>query len=368
MGEHEDGDGASPRGDRAADSESGEGPRRRERGLPGRGVGEGLGDSDGVVDPPGVGIPSGEDSTTGDADRFAVKYDAPLPPSPSRPCSQPCSAADDLWREIISVLGWRPGTRLEWCKIGFNRVGTHKVVDMEDCPIATPIIRETLPEVRANVVHSFENNNSVLPSLVEYVREWIFAPFPDPSGSNANEGADAATPACAAGAGALTRPTHLLDAYCGAGFSQSRSALTSAPSRASSYRPSRSERRHEMRSQMRTLTLVSLGPENSTRPDPTPAARLQKSLFSPATPRTSSAPSPISFPPSQTVLLIDPPRKGCDEAFLEQLLRFGGAQDAGIILRGHTSGGKGKYVLESGRGLDLFPQTAHVERLVQDVA
>lgn len=40
----------------------------------------------------------------------------------------------------------------EWFSIGFNRVGTHKVIDIEDCPIATPVIRKTLPSVRANAI------------------------------------------------------------------------------------------------------------------------------------------------------------------------------------------------------------------------
>jgi hypothetical protein len=82
------------------------------------------------------------------------------------------------------------------------------------------------------------------------------------------------------------------------------------------------------------------------------------------------------FPPSQTVLLIDLPRKGCDDVFLRQLIEFGAgrvvyvscnvhtqARDVGWILRQPVvvGGGEKKYVLESLRGFDLFPQTAHVE-------
>ncbi|KAF8128510.1 hypothetical protein K438DRAFT_2000222 [Mycena galopus ATCC 62051] len=55
---------------------------------------------------------------------------------------------------------------------------------------------------------------------------------------------------------------------------------------------------------------------------------------------------PLSFLPSKTVFLIDPdpPQKGCDEPFLEQLLRFGSTHEQR----------KGKYVLESGHRLDMF--------------
>lgn len=74
------------------------------------------------------------------------------------------------------------------------------------------------------------------------------------------------------------------------------------------------------------------------------------------------------FPPEKTVVVIDPPRKGCDDKFIEQLLTFGPqtvvyvscnvhtqARDVGRIMK------TGGYRLESVRGFDLFPQTAHVE-------
>ena len=78
------------------------------------------------------------------------------------------------------------------------------------------------------------------------------------------------------------------------------------------------------------------------------------------------------FIPSKTVLVIDPPRKGCDENFIKQVLKFGcativyvscnvhtQARDVGRLVRG---GGEGRrYVVESLRGFDLFPQTAHIE-------
>ena len=92
------------------------------------------------------------------------------------------------------------------------------------------------------------------------------------------------------------------------------------------------------------------------------------------------------FPADETVIVIDPPRKGCDEAFISQLLTFGAgtvvyvscnvhtqARDVGKMVKGGAGGagagdGEGDgdgalyvYVLESIRGFDLFPQTAHVE-------
>lgn len=85
-----------------------------------------------------------------------------------------------------------------------------------------------------------------------------------------------------------------------------------------------------------------------------------------------------TFPRLRTALIIDPPRKGCDEAFLRQMLEFGAgtvvyvscnvhsqARDMEVILQGEVwlDGEKRKYVVESVRGLDLFPQTSHVESI-----
>jgi tRNA (uracil-5-)-methyltransferase len=81
----------------------------------------------------------------------------------------------------------------------------------------------------------------------------------------------------------------------------------------------------------------------------------------------------VPFPPDQTLLLIDPPRKGCSDDFLRQLLDFGPqrviyvscnvhtqARDVGVLVQGDSEG-KCRYEIESIRGFDFFPQTSHVE-------
>lgn len=88
-----------------------------------------------------------------------------------------------------------------------------------------------------------------------------------------------------------------------------------------------------------------------------------------------------SFPRDRTALIIDPPRKGTDARFIEQMVAFGAstvvyvscnvhtqARDVGVILQRSAEHAQGagagkKYVLESLCGLDLFPQTAHVEAI-----
>jgi len=78
----------------------------------------------------------------------------------------------------------------------------------------------------------------------------------------------------------------------------------------------------------------------------------------------------VAFPSEKTALLIDPPRRGCDEAFLSQLLAFAPkrvvyvscgpdtqARDLRILLD------SGAYALESVQPFDLFPQTRHIENI-----
>jgi tRNA (uracil-5-)-methyltransferase len=81
----------------------------------------------------------------------------------------------------------------------------------------------------------------------------------------------------------------------------------------------------------------------------------------------------VMFPNDETVVVIDPPRKGCDDNFLTQLLKFAPrrvvyvscnvhtqARDVGVLVRGMEEGGT-HYDIESLRGFDFFPQTGHVE-------
>ncbi|BCR97946.1 tRNA (uracil(54)-C(5))-methyltransferase [Aspergillus luchuensis] len=81
----------------------------------------------------------------------------------------------------------------------------------------------------------------------------------------------------------------------------------------------------------------------------------------------------VPYPPDQTLLVIDPPRKGCSDDFLRQLLAFGPrrvvyvscnvhtqARDVAVMVQGDAEK-KIRYEIESIRGFDFFPQTGHVE-------
>jgi tRNA (uracil-5-)-methyltransferase len=186
----------------------------------------------------------------------------------------------------------------------------------------------------------FQNNNSVLPSLTDYVQSRIF-----------DASADGPP------------PTHLVDAYCGAGLF----AITLSPHFA-------------------TVAGIELSADSIRAA--THNAELNDIPKSKISFRAGDAADIFrtvgDFPPRETVLLIDPPRKGCDEPFIKQLLAFRArtvvyvscnvhtqARDVGMVVKASMEDGRGRYVLESLRGFDLFPQTAHVEsvavlRLAED--
>ena len=70
---------------------------------------------------------------------------------------------------------------------------------------------------------------------------------------------------------------------------------------------------------------------------------------------------------ADSAVIVDPPRKGCDEAFLEQLHRFNPRRIVYVSCAPDTQARDLKYLCTLGwkviavRPFDLFPQTRHVE-------
>ncbi|KAI0319910.1 S-adenosyl-L-methionine-dependent methyltransferase [Amylostereum chailletii] len=301
----------------------------------------------------------------------------------------------------LQKRGALPGEgKPDWLKIGFNHIGRRHVMDIEECPIATPVLNETLKPMRENIATKiytykkgvslllrdsleiqetnadntvdslsdalekhvcitdhkatvrervgdrlfdyqagsfFQNNSSVLVPLTSYVRDAIFPTSTEPS--------------------ATEKPTHLVDAYCGAGLF----AIMLAPHFAHIAGIELSADSIRFATHNAALNQLPEGRCSFRAGD-------ASNIFDVV----------ADFPPQQTVLVIDPPRKGCDGNFIRQLLALRPktvvyvscnvhtqARDVGLILRGSEGEGegrsKGRYVLESLRGFDLFPQTAHVE-------
>lgn len=215
----------------------------------------------------------------------------------------------------------------------------------------------------------FQNNNSILKPFTDHIREKILPPA-----SSTSQAGDAGK-----------KPIkYLIDAYSGSGLF--------------------------------TITLSSLFPGGSIGIDiaekSIACARTNAALNGLAeagqcTFIAADAPrlfeSVAQFDPDETAVVLDPPRKGCDESFLRQLLGFAPrrvvyvscnvhtqARDVGFLVRGEVSGfmkgpeggggggdekmGEGeaggesegakkrtRYEIESLRGFDFFPQTGHVE-------
>jgi len=262
--------------------------------------------------------------------------------------------------------------------IGFLKQGTRfDILDVPQCPIATPEINGKLTEVRAKtqarlaageykrdstlllrhaqegvvtdydaVIHEvigsqpstlnpqpgaakplrlhflardfFQNNPFILPAFTGYVREQ------------------------AAGSGAK----FLVDAYCGSGLF----ALSCAPAFERVTGIELSE------------TSVKFATENAA------TNGIANAAF-----RAGDAAqifAGLDFPPADTAVVIDPPRKGCDELFLNQLFAFGPRAVVYVScdpatqmrdLKGFLTAG---YKLTAVQPFDLFPQTRHLECVI----
>ncbi|KAI4151331.1 MAG: hypothetical protein LQ340_003570 [Diploschistes diacapsis] len=179
----------------------------------------------------------------------------------------------------------------------------------------------------ANTAGSFfQNNNSILPTFTEYIRTQI-------------KQSSAAGPSL----------THLIDAYCGSGlFTISLSSLfESSIGIDISVASIDSAKKNAELNKVKNTTFIAAT-----------ASELFRSVKS---------------PPDQTAVVIDPPRKGCDESFLKQLLQFGPrtviyvscnvhtqARDVGVLVNGLEEA-EARYSIKSLQGFDFFPQTGHVE-------
>ena len=210
----------------------------------------------------------------------------------------------------------------------------------------------------------FQNNNSILPIFTDWIRKHILPP-PVPISKESDD-----------------RKTivSLLDTYSGSGLF----TITLSPLFRRSLGIDISPT--SIASALENLTLNSIPTESANF---LPAADASN-LFATAIEQ--------GFDPDETVVVIDPPRKGCDEGFVRQLRKFGPkrlcyvscnvhtqARDVGRLCeiadssiggyhkqvtnngladQSTTSNNQSrhrKYELERLQGFDFFPQTGHVE-------
>ena len=243
--------------------------------------------------------------------------------------------------------------------IGFLRQGTRfDIIDVPRCPIATEAINTRLAEVRTEV-HAkrqtytrgatlllrdasgvvttdydaivtetvgpvklrflardfFQNNPFILEAFTGYVREQ----------------------AAASGA------KYLVDAYCGSGLF----ALTAA---------SAFERVAGVEINESSIRFARENAEANDIRNATFQAGDAAAIF-----------AGLAFPSAETVVVIDPPRKGCDASFLAQLFAFRPRAvvyvscDPATQMRDLSHFLNAGYQLTAAQPFDLFPQTRHLE-------
>lgn len=246
--------------------------------------------------------------------------------------------------------------------IGFLKQGNRfEIVDVPQCPIATAAINARLTAVRTSV-HAkansyqrgatlllreasgevttdfdaiitetvgdlklrflardfFQNNPFILPAFTGYVRDQ----------------------AAASGA------RFLVDAYCGSGLF----ALASAP---------RFERVAGVELSESSIRFARTNATANGIANTTFLAADASRIF-----------AGLDFPPADTAVIIDPPRRGCDENFLQQLFAFGPRSvvyvscDPATQMRDLKNFLTHGYALTAVQPFDLFPQTRHLECVI----
>ncbi|HTX64128.1 MAG TPA: class I SAM-dependent RNA methyltransferase [Opitutaceae bacterium] len=196
----------------------------------------------------------------------------------------------------------------------------YDAVITEEIPLSPPPGGATAAPLRLNFLARdfFQNNPFLLPAFAAYVRDQA-----------------------AAGGARL-----LVDAYCGSGLF----ALAAAP---------RFERVAGVEVSESAVAFARANAAANGIGHTTFRAGAAAAIF-----------AGLDFPPADTAVIIDPPRKGCDEAFLDQLLAFAPRTVVYVScdpatqmrdLRRFTAAG---YVLTAVQPFDLFPQTRHLECVV----
>ncbi|WWC68240.1 uncharacterized protein I206_102163 [Kwoniella pini CBS 10737] len=299
------------------------------------------------------------------------------------------------------------GERKGWeLRIGFERKGRPGVMDIEECPIATPVLNRKMTEERKRVQETimsfqrgatlllrdslpnpnpiptsdspfssettskvetedhiaitnhklsvyekvgkyifsftagsfFQNNNSILIPLTEYVKEAIF-PVQETKKLK------------------VKLPNYLIDTYCGSGLFGI--TLNEKFEKVAGVEISNDS----------IIAAKKNAELNGLKDKTTWLCGKAEDIFGGLDEK--------GFKGEKSCVIVDPPRKGCDEPFLNQLLNFKPltivyvscnvhtqARDVGYLINESEIRGKEKnwkYVVESIRGFDLFPQTAHVE-------
>jgi 23S rRNA (uracil1939-C5)-methyltransferase/tRNA (uracil-5-)-methyltransferase len=206
------------------------------------------------------------------------------------------------------------------------------VVTEHQRPLTTTVLGMNFTYLAGNF---FQNNYYVLPLVVQSVVDAAAAPLPASDGR---------------------RPAHLVDCYCGSGL-----FAVAAASRFDSVfgieineRAVEEAKANAEQNRLHNCHFVSATAEHIFR-------------------NLEDAEAAGDISGDRTVVVLDPPRKGCSESFLQQLLKFAPARivylscdpvtqarDVASLLQQESV----RYEIHCVQPFDLFPQTRHIECLV----
>ncbi len=266
------------------------------------------------------------------------------------------------YRSKITPHFKRPAGPEDAMPIGFLAVdNAHRIVDVPRCPIATDAINAALPGVRARASAErarYRNGATLL------LRQTVEGVVTDPKKVVSEKVGDLtlrflagdffqnnpfileAFVGYAVDHAAAPGIRYLVDTYCGSGLF----ALSAA------------KRFEKVLGIEVNADAVAKATENARLNGLQNCAFVADSaehIFSKAT-----------CDPAATAVIIDPPRKGCDEVFLAQLTAFAPKRLVYVSCGPDTQARDLKYLLAAGYRLlkvqpfDLFPQTRHIENIV----
>lgn len=244
--------------------------------------------------------------------------------------------------------------------IGFLHLGKKmEIVDVAQCPIATEEINRSLPEVRKGVLESLQNYKKGATLLLRDTAEGVLTN----SNAVATEHVGDLKFQFPAGAFFQNNPFILkafvehivqeaqatgarfaIDTYCGSGLFGLSASLYF-------------ERVTGIEVSADSLKWAKLNAEGNNIANVEFITGDAASIF-----------EKIEYPSEETVVIIDPPRKGCGPAFLQQLTAF---QPRGVVYVSCNPETQAidlqsllGYEITSIQPFDLFPQTKHIENVV----
>jgi 23S rRNA (uracil1939-C5)-methyltransferase/tRNA (uracil-5-)-methyltransferase len=273
----------------------------------------------------------------------------------TRPCPQPFG-----YRSKITPHFARPRADQPFA-IGFLKIGRRQdVVDVPHCPLATTGVNAALPALRA-AVHAEAAAGRYKQGVSLLLREATSGVTSDPDSLVTERVGDLTLrffardffqnnpfllPAMVDHVVALAREsgaTALVDTYCGSGLF----ALAAAKA-------------------FSTVVGVEVSPSAVARATENAAANgLSHARF--VVGDAAAVFAHVAAPPGETVVVVDPPRKGCDEAFLSQLAAFRPRAVIYVSCNPLTQARDVAWLAARGfrvddvTPFDMFPQTRHLE-------